>query len=77
MLFGKVANLTLHAIQHFYSQLKTFVQRIQNEAKLVTKTFPFASVHEVQEWYSLLSSVMNVYIEKSHIKLELYLHNAT
>jgi hypothetical protein len=45
MLLGKVATLTLHAIQHFYTQFRTFVQRIQNEAKLVTKTFPFVSIH--------------------------------
>jgi len=46
MLLGKVATLTLHAIQHFYyTQFKTFVQQIQNEAKLVTKTFSFVSVH--------------------------------
>jgi hypothetical protein len=47
----QVATLTLHVIQYFYSQLKTFVQQIRNETQLVNKTFPFALVHEVQEWY--------------------------
>ena len=70
MSLDKVAILTLHAIHYVYSHLKTFVQRIQNEANLINKTFPF---------HLSLSTrmVMNVYFEKSHIKLDLCLHTAT
>jgi len=34
-------------------------------------------LHQFIKYKNGMSSVMNVYIEKSHIKLDLYLHNAT